>query len=116
MDKDEIHRQIISLKAIKKTSKNPCALELIRTTGYVNIIDMLLLPLYYKWEKSNFGTLEEVNFENYLTKAYNRYCLSTNNYNNQMIIILQKTSTKKKLSNGTKSVVYSLIEIYTNSI
>ena len=58
MDKAGIYTQIQSLKATKKaTAKDSCALELIRTTGYVNIIDMLLLPLYYTWEHSKYGTL-----------------------------------------------------------
>ncbi len=117
MDKAGIYTQIQSLKATKKaTAKDSCALELIRTTGYVNIIDMLLLPLYYTWEHSKYGTLEEVSFENYLLKAYNRYCLSTKAYTNQIVLILKRTSVKRSLSQDTKYIVNSLLETYSNII
>ena len=107
MDKAGIYTQIQSLKATKKaTAKDSCALELIRTTGYVNIIDMLLLPLYYTWEHSKYGTLEEVSFENYLLKAYT----------NQIVLILKRTSVKRSLSQDTKYIVNSLLETYSNII
>ena len=62
MDKTALYTQIQSLKATKKgTAKNSCAIELIRNTGYMNIVDMLLLPL----RTMKFGTLEDVRFETY---------------------------------------------------
>lgn len=71
MDKTALYTQIQSLKATKKgTAKNSCAIELIRNTGYMNIVDMLLLPL----RTMKFGTLEDVRFETYLKRAYERYC------------------------------------------
>ena len=113
MDKEDIYTQIISLKSTKKgTTNDSCALELIRTTGYVNIIDMLLLPLYYTWEHSKYGTLEEVSFETYLVKAYTRYSLSTKKYKDQFLLILWKTSTQKDLSQETRFIVISLLETY----
>jgi hypothetical protein len=115
MDKAVIYTQILSLKATKKgTTRDSCALELIRITGYVNIIDMLLLPLYYTWEHLKYGTLEEVNFETYLVKAYTRYSLSTKKYKDQIVLILRKTSTQKDLSQETKSIVMSLLETYSD--
>ena len=115
MDKAVIYTQILSLKATKKgTTRDSCALELIRITGYVNIIDMLLLPLYYTWEHHKYGTLEEVNFETYLVKAYTRYSLSTKKYKDQIVLILRKTSTQKDLSQETKSIVMSLLETYSD--
>lgn len=114
MDKAGIYTQILLLKASKKgTSNDKLSIELIRITGYVNIIDMLLLPLYYMWEHE-YGTLEEVRFETYLMKAYTRYSLSTKNYTNQLMMILRKTSAKKELSQKTKSIVKSLLKTYSH--
>ena len=116
MDKTGLYTQIQSLKATKKgTAKNSCAIELIRNTGYVNIIDMLLLPLYYQWELK-FGTLEDVRFETYLKKAYERYCRSTKNYTTQIVQILKKISLRGGLSKDTKFIVNSLLETYSNII
>ena len=117
MDKTGLYTQILSLKATKKgTAKNSCAKELIRNTGYVNIIDMLLLPLYYQWEQLKFGTLEDVRFETYLKKAYERYCQSTKKYTIQIVLILKKISLRRNLSKDTKTIVNSLLETYSNII
>lgn len=115
MDKEGIYSQIQSLKSFKKgTAKDSSAIELIKSTGYVNIIDMLLLPLYFSWEHSKFGTLEEVAFETYLINAYCLYTHSKRKCNNQLIKILKKTSHRRNLSHDTRNLVNSLIETYSN--
>lgn len=115
MDKESVYAQIQSLKASKKEAfMDNYAIELIRTTGYVNIIDMLLLPLYYTWEHSNFGTLDDVRFEKYLMNAYHLYCLSTKDYTSQIVLILKKTSVQKTISLETKIIVESLLDTYLN--
>lgn len=117
MDKEGVFAQIQSLKASKKGAfKDNCATELIRTTGYVNIIDMLLLPLYYTWEHSNFGTLDDVCFEKYLMNAYQLYCMSTKDYTSQIVLILKKNFVQKGLSNDTKEIVELLLDTYSNII
>lgn len=115
MDREEVYSQIQSLKAAKKGAfKDSCAIELIRSTGYANIIDMLLLPLYYTWEHYEYGTLDQVAFENYLTNAYHLYCLSTKDYITQIVLILKKCSVKKNLSQDTKIKITSLLDMYSN--
>ena len=115
MDKESVYTQIQSLKASKKeVFKDNCAIELIRTTGYSNIMDMLLLPLYYAWEHSDYGTLDQVGFEKYLTNAYHLYCLSTKDYTSQIVLILKKASLQKRLSYNTKHIVVSLLCTYSN--
>lgn len=117
MDKESVYAQIQSLKASKKeVFKDNCAIELIRTTGYSNIIDMLLLPLYYIWEHSDFGTLDDVCFESYLMNAYHLYCLSTKDYTNQIVLILTKSSVQNNISKETKMKIASLLDTYSNMI
>ena len=65
---------------------------------------------------SDYGTLEDVNFETYLLKAYNRYCLSKKDYIIQIVMILNKTCAKRKLSRDTKIIVGSLLETYSDLI
>ena len=114
MNKEIIYTQIFLLKTEKKeTSDNSCAIELIRTTGYVNIIDMLLLPLYYTWEYSGMGALDEVQFEFYLMKAYKRFCTATRIYTRQIILILKKAILKEGLTPKTRSIIKKLITIYS---
>ena len=114
MKQEELYIQILSLKATKGyADKALCAIELMRTTGYVNIIDMLLLPLYYAWEKMGFGTLEEVRFESYLKKAYILFCHASVDYTRQMVTLLRKASIIKGLSLDCRSIIISLIRLYS---
>lgn len=114
MCKKEVYTQIQSLKAAKKGAFNDsCAIELIRITGYANIVDILLLPLYYTWEHFEYGTLEQVCFESYLRNAYSLYCLSTKDYTRQIVLILKECSVQENLSHGTKKQVNSLLETYS---
>ena len=115
MGKESLYSLILELKEIKKgtSSMDSCAIELIRTTGYVNIVDMLLLPLYYTWEHSHYGTLDDVGFETYLMKAYLRYRLSTKDYTDRIVSVLMKTASKGNLTGKTQTMVNSLIEIYS---
>ena len=114
MDKDSLHTQIFCLKEIKG---NPCkesfAIELMKVTGYVNIIDLLLLPLYYAWEHLNYGTLDEVRFETYLKKSYKRYCHSAKRYTRKIVTILNIASSGR-LSQETQTIIESLIKTYNN--
>ena len=115
MLKEEVYTQIQSLKASKKgTFNDSCAIELIRSTGYVNIVDMLLLPLYYTWEHSEYGTLAQVRFESYLANAYHLYSLSTKDYNKKIVCILEECSVQDNLSHDTKKQVISLLNTYSN--
>lgn len=113
MDKDSLHTQIFCLKEIKG---NPCketlSIELMKVTGYVNIIDLLLLPLYYTWEHLNYGTLDEVRFETYLKKSYNRYCHSAKRYTRKLVAVLNKASYRG-LSPEIKTIIESLIKSYS---
>lgn len=114
MEKECLHTQICCLKEIKKNpGKVSFAIELMKATGYVNIVDMLLLPLYYAWEHYGFGTLEEVNFEDYLSKAYLRFLHSAKNITLQIVLILEESILKKKLTPNGNSFVISLIIFYT---
>jgi hypothetical protein len=114
MDKDCLHTQIFCLKEIKG---NPCkesfAIELMKVTGYVNIIDLLLLPLYYTWEQLNYGTLDEVKFEPYLKKAYLRFLQSAKGYTLQIVMILKQAVLKEALSTETRSIIEALIKTYS---
>ena len=117
MRRSELIIQIQSLKATKgDVSSTSYATELIRATGYVNIIDMLLLPLYYAWDKLGFGKLEDVCFETYLSKAYILFCQSRDSYINKMLSLLRKVSKKRDLSQGSMSIVGGLIKIYSSII
>lgn len=114
MCKKEVYTQIQSLKAAKKGAFNDsCAIELIRITGYANIVDILLLPLYYTWEHSDYGTLDQVCFESYLSNAYRLYSVSTKEYFKHIIMILEECSIQDNLSHGTKDKVISLLETYS---
>ena len=114
IENETILSQIASLKAMKGCPKNSSFVtELIRTTGYVNIVDMLLLPLYYTWEYKSFGELKEVHFEPYLEKAYQRFCCSAKRYTRKIINILQKISNKKEISQNVQLLVNSLIRLYS---
>lgn len=113
MDKDSLHTQIFCLKEIKgDPCKESFAIELMKVTGYVNIIDLLLLPLYYAWEHLNYGTLDEVRFETYLKKSYKRYCHSAKRYTREMVAILKRASSLG-LSQETKTIIESLIKTYS---
>jgi len=115
MLKEEVYTQIQSLKTAKKGAFNDsCAIELIRSTGYVNIVDILLLPLYYTWEHRKYGTLDQVCFESYLANAYHHYSLSTKDYNKKIVCILEECSVEDILSHGTKNQVISLLNTYSN--
>lgn len=117
MRRSEIIIQIQSLKATKRdSSRTSYAIELIRVTGYVNIIDMLLLPLYYAWEKFGFGKLEDVCFEAYLKRTYMLFCQSRDSYIIKMLLLLRKVSTKRGLSHGSMAMVGGLIGIYSSII
>lgn len=117
MRRSEIIIQIQSLKATKRDVSNTSnAIELIRATGYSNIIDMLLLPLYYAWDKLGFGKLEDVCFETYLKNAYKLFCQSKDGYMSKMLSLLRKVSEKRGLSQGCLSIVGGLIDIYSSII
>ena len=117
MRRSELIIQIQSLKATKgDVSSTSYATELIRAPGYVNIIDMFLLPLYYAWDKLGFGKLEDVCFETYLSKAYILFCQSRDSYINKMLSLLRKVSKKRDLSQGSMSIVGGLIKIYSSII
>lgn len=117
MRRSEVIIQIQSLKATKgDVSSTSYAIELIRATGYVNIIDMLLLPLYYAWDKYGFGKLEDVCFETYLNNAYLLFCQSKDSYLKKILSLLRKVSKKRDLSQGSMSIIGSLIKIYSSII
>ena len=117
MRKTEVLYQIQALKATKRDAANvSCATELIRATGYVNIIDMLLLPLYYAWELFGFGKLEDVCFETYLSRTYKLFCQSKSSYIQEMVSLLRRASVKGGLAQNCKQMVDSLIAIYTSII
>ena len=117
MRKRDIYIQILALKSTRREyGNNPCSAELIRTTGYVNIIDMLLLPLYYSWERLGLGTLEDVCFETYLTNAYKLFCHSALSYIRQLLVLLRRVSNIRDLSQVTKSMIVSLIRLYSTMI
>jgi len=113
MDKDSLHTQIFCLKEIKG---NPCkesfSIELMKVTGYVNIIDLLLLPLYYAWEHLNYGTLDEVKFETYLKKSYKRFRHSARRYTRKLVAVLIKASSRE-LSQETQKTIETLIKTYS---
>lgn len=115
--KDVIQSQILSLKALKKNPSHfRSSTELIRATGYVNIVDMLLLPLYYTWEHWRLGSLNEVFFEDYLENSYQKFSFSTRKYIRKLIRMMKKTTADKMLSVETKSIVNSLVKTYIKII
>jgi hypothetical protein len=115
MKRRDVLFQIQTLKATKGDAANaPCATEMIKTSGYVNIIDMLLLPLYYAWEHLGFGKLEDVCFEKYLNRTYRRFCQAKDEYIRKMISLLSKVSANRSLTHECKQMVDSLIGIYTS--
>ncbi len=118
MNRTKIYRLISTLKASKKDMHcSSCyAIELIRATGYENIIDILLLPLYYTWEYFKCGTLNEVCFENYLNKSYTRFCKSQIDYTLHIIIILKKIITVRGLSLTTRHLLKTLIDTYSTLV
>ena len=93
-----------------------CATDLIKASGYVNILDMLLLPLYYMWEYLKFGTLEDVCFESYLKRSYRRFCLSAKSYIFLYVLMLKKILCSDHLSVKTNMFVMSLTHIYLNLV
>lgn len=114
MKKEELYSQINTLKAYKKGMPDArCATDLIKASGYVNIIDMLLLPLYYSWNRLGFGTLCDAGFEFYLNRAYCRFRDSIAVYTLQLLLLLKKVSSIKRLSNCCLALVKSLIGLYS---
>lgn len=114
MKKEVLYSQIVSLKAYKRGIPDAqCATDLIIASGYVNIIDMLLLPLYYSWDRLGFGTLEDVDFELYLNRAYSRFRDSIAVYTLQLLLLLKKVSSIKRLSNCSLVLVKSLIGLFS---
>ena len=117
MRKTEVLYQIQVLKAMKwETANASCVTELIRATGYVNIVDILLLPLYYAWERFGFGKLEDVCFETYLSRTYRLFCQSRYSYIRELISLLSRVSIRRGLAQKSKRLIDSLIEIYTSII
>jgi len=111
MAKEIIYEQIKSLKARK--GDTDLLTELIKTTGYVNIIDILLLPLYFTWEQK-YGNLNEVCFEKYLENPYQRFCLSTRMYTRLILSLLKRKVKQNSLSQENRNMIESLIKIYSN--
>ena len=117
MKKEVLYSQIMSLKYYKRGMPNSqCAIDLIKASGYVNILDMLLLPLYYMWEYLKFGTLEDVCFESYLKRSYRRFCLSAKSYIFLYVLMLKKILCSDHLSVKTNMFVMSLTHIYLNLV
>lgn len=107
----------MSLKSYKRGIPDPqCAIDLIKASGYVNILDMLLLPLYYMWEYLKYGTLEDVCFESYLKRSYQRFCLSTKSYIFLYVLMLKQILRSNYLSIKTNMFVMSIIQIYLNFV
>lgn len=118
MNSVKIYRLISTLKASKKDMRcSSCyAIELIRATGYENIIDILLLPLYYTWEYFKCGTLNEVCFEDYLKNSYTRFCRYQKEYTLHIISILKKTITVRGLSLTSLNLTKALIDTYSDLV
>ncbi len=116
MDKRSVYEHIQSIKAAKIAANDCSSMELIHVTGYANILDMLLLPLYYMWEYFKFGTLEDVYFESYLKRSYQRFCLSTKSYIFLYVLMLKQILRSNHLSVKTKMFVMSLTQIYLNLV
>ena len=113
MKKEVLYSQIMTLKTYKRGMLDPqCATELIEISGYNNIIDMLLLPLYYSWIRLGFGTLEDVGFELYLCRAYRKYRESITGYTLQLLLLLKKVSTIERISNCCLALIKSLIVLF----
>ena len=114
MKKEVLYSQIMSLKYNKiEMPDSQCATDLIKASGYVNIMDMLLLPLYYSWDRLGFGTLGDVDFELYLNRAYSRFRDSIAVYTLQLLLLLKKVSSIKRLSNCCLALVKSLIGVFS---
>ena len=117
MKKEVLYSQIMSLKYYKRGMPNSqCAIDLIKASGYVNILDMLLLPLYYMWEYLKYGTLEDVCFESYLKRSYRRFYLSAKSYIFLYVLMLKKILCSDHLSVKTNMFVMSLTHIYLNIV
>lgn len=73
--KDYILKQICSLKAAKIQSISGAVNkdELAIAVRHNNLIDLLLLPLYYAWEKITHGDIKKLCIEGYLKKSYRKY-------------------------------------------
>ena len=113
MEKDIVYSQIMFLKAYKrKIPDDHCAKELVKASGYLNIIDMLLLPLYYCWDQFGYGTLEEVRFEVYLKRAYRRFSRSMVSYTNQLIVLLRNVYSNIRISRNCILLIVPLIGIF----
>lgn len=116
MDKKCVYEHIQSIKAAKKAANDCCSIELIHVTGYINILDMLLLPLYNMWEYLKYGTLEDIYFESYLKRSYRRFCLSTKSYIILYVLMLKHILWSYHLSVKTNIFVMSLTKIYLNYV
>lgn len=74
-DTNKIKEIVSSLKRIKIAafSNKSGLIDLKKSTETCRIVDTLVLPLYYIWDRCCHRDLGELNFEEHLQKAYKKF-------------------------------------------
>ena len=114
MKKSILLNQITTLRRMKKESNADGSNPIQMVTGYSNIWDLMLLPLYYCWEYHNYGTLNDLNFENYLQRAYRAFCRNFENLTRQLICMLRQFEKSNILSKKEQLFFISLNNTYNH--
>lgn len=128
IDNDDMHiydsRKILDLVTILKeikTSSFSCKdglVDLHNVTETCRIIDTLLLPLYYIWEYCCHQQLKDINFEEHLSKPYQKFIQNPITYTWELYLFITlkepipRQLTKKRVCKEISNVYKELIDDY----
>ena len=109
----EIQKIIICLKNVKVSSfnKRNDSLDIKRVMETCRIVDTFMLPLYYIWEHCCHRQLNELKFEDYLRKPYQRFIQTPISYTWEMFIYINLCTTPFVKRLGKKNLI-EITDIY----
>lgn len=104
---NEIQKTITCLKNVKASSFNRKndSLAIKRAMETCRIVDTFMLPLYFIWEYCCHRQLNEIKFEEYLKKPYQRFIKTPITYTWEMFIYINLCTTPFVKRLGKKNII-----------
>lgn len=113
---ETIKRHILFLKNEKMDSfiELEDSLKMNQVFEVCRISDVLLLPMYYCWERMCHRNLTEVDFEGYLERPYEIFSNSPLNYTIEIMLLLNGINRKATLNQPFLDIVKTYNELIDN--